>query len=219
MNVYTYQADLWCEQCGEAIREQLARDHPGKVPADPDQEHTYDSDDYPKGPVADGGGESDMPQFCAAGEECLCTAFGVGQFLENTLTDHGCETLREAIDRAYTNDKVTDLIELFEEFYELPWPGKAEGREPSEEDWVTEDYVTFRAWQGLEKISLRPEPGTKATPADDWAVQLKAEMDRQKFWPDVWWLSDHGNAHRIDLEKEVREYKARNRGKRKRGKQ
>jgi hypothetical protein len=26
---------------------------------------------------------------------------------------------------------------------------------------------------------------------------LKAYMDKEGFWPDAWFISDHGNAHRI----------------------
>jgi hypothetical protein len=47
----------------------------GQAPADPTAEHTYDSDKFPKGPLADGGGESDCPQHC---DTC-------GVFLENPL--------------------------------------------------------------------------------------------------------------------------------------
>ena len=51
---------------------------------DPSNEHTWDSDDYPKGPYADGGGEADSPQFCAH-----CNAF-----LRNPLTADGLEYVR-----------------------------------------------------------------------------------------------------------------------------
>lgn len=64
--MYTYQADVWCDSCGEAIKERL--DAEGKAPADPDDEYTYDSDDYPKYASE---GEADSPQFCAAGSECI----------------------------------------------------------------------------------------------------------------------------------------------------
>ena len=28
---------------------------------------------------------------------------------------------------------------------------------------------------------------------------VRAYMDRVQYWPNVWWMSDHGNAHRMDL--------------------
>lgn len=59
MNVYIYQADLYCEDCGEEICEQLKEVAPEIVPENPEDE-LYDSDDYPKGPYPDGGGEADV---------------------------------------------------------------------------------------------------------------------------------------------------------------
>lgn len=69
VNVYVYAADLYCFKCGEDIRARLNAE--GKAPEDPNDERTYDSNDYPKGPYGDGGGESDSPAHCGAGEACL----------------------------------------------------------------------------------------------------------------------------------------------------
>ena len=43
---YIYQADVWCDDCGRAICKRLKR--AGKAPADPDDEWTFDSDEYPE---------------------------------------------------------------------------------------------------------------------------------------------------------------------------
>jgi hypothetical protein len=51
-------------------------------------ESSFDSDDFPKGPFANGGGEADTPQVCAA----------TLTFLENDLTQAGYAYLREAVD-------------------------------------------------------------------------------------------------------------------------
>jgi hypothetical protein len=83
MKAYIYQADIYCEDCGQAIKTEL--DKAGKTPADPDDEYTFDSDEYPKGPYSDGGGEADSPQHCA---DCHT-------FLENPLTSDGREYVRE----------------------------------------------------------------------------------------------------------------------------
>ena len=61
MEAYIYQADIYCSACGGVLRTKL--DAKGKRPADPDDETTFDSDDYPKGPIADGGGESESTSF------------------------------------------------------------------------------------------------------------------------------------------------------------
>lgn len=85
MRAFVYQAALYCEECGAAIRAKLAAEN--KAPVNPDDESSYNSDDYPKGPYEDGGGEADRPQHCDA----------CGVFLENPLTDDGVEYVRERI--------------------------------------------------------------------------------------------------------------------------
>lgn len=35
---------------------------------------------------------------------------------------------------------------------------------------------------------------------EDWEPHVKEYMHRVKFWPSVWFVSDHGNAHRLSLE-------------------
>ena len=74
MKAYMYQAALLCQDCGEAARAKL--DTAGQGPANAADEYSYDSDDYPKGPYADGGGEADCEQHC---DHC-------GEPLDNPLT-------------------------------------------------------------------------------------------------------------------------------------
>lgn len=92
MDAYIYAADIWCEACGKAIRKRLTKG--GKRPKDWRDETTYDSDEFPKGPYDNGGGECDGPQHCASREECLepteIDGEKYGRFLENDLTDEGC---------------------------------------------------------------------------------------------------------------------------------
>lgn len=107
MDAYVYKAALLCESCGESVRNELTRD--GLAPADPDDEESYDSDDYPKGPCPDGGGEADGPQHC---DHC-------GEFLENPLTDDGSTYVAEAIAEAITRGRVTDTIRQWAEFYSV----------------------------------------------------------------------------------------------------
>lgn len=77
VSAYMGDACLLCEDCGEARRAEL--DAAGKAPADPADESSYDSSEYPKGPYSNGGGEADSPQHCDA-----CAAF-----LHNPLTPDG----------------------------------------------------------------------------------------------------------------------------------
>lgn len=83
MEAYVYQAALLCGPCGERVRALLAK----TAPADAREESTYDSDEYPKGPYPDGGGESDTPDYC---DRCRC-------FLENPLTDEGYRYVNQVI--------------------------------------------------------------------------------------------------------------------------
>jgi hypothetical protein len=81
MRVYMFQAALLCEDCG-AIAKIERKEY---EPRDPEDESSFDSDHYPKGPYADGGGEADCPQHC---DSC-------GLFLENPLTPDGDAYVRE----------------------------------------------------------------------------------------------------------------------------
>ena len=116
MEVYIYAADLYCEACGEAIRERLTQE--GFAPRDPEDEYSYDSGDYPKGPYSDGGGEADSPHHCACGRDCLNVldfgdGFPVGCFLENPLTQDGYDYVREQLQEG------GEVAELWGKFYNI----------------------------------------------------------------------------------------------------
>jgi hypothetical protein len=81
VNVYMFQAALLCAECGLAQRGTLTVH--GKRPTDLADESSYDSDQFPKGPYPDGGGEADSPQHC---DHC-------GTFLNNPLTPDGVEAV------------------------------------------------------------------------------------------------------------------------------
>lgn len=100
---FIYAADLYCDECGEAIQEGL--DAKGLSPADPHDEYSYNSDEYPK--CARDDDESDCPQHCGSGPDCysaevLPDGHKVGYFFRNPLTSDGYEYVREAVadDRA-----------------------------------------------------------------------------------------------------------------------
>lgn len=90
---YIYAADCYCEKCGEDLKAKLPK------PTNPDDENTFDSDVYPKGPYSDAGGESDTPQHCGSGKDCLdpteIAGEKYGKFLENDLTTAGVEYVKE----------------------------------------------------------------------------------------------------------------------------
>ena len=95
---YLYQADLWCDSCGRSIRKQLRRE--GHAPADPHDETSYDSDEFPK--FAADSGEADSPQHCGSGEDCLeaielPSGRKIGALLSTELTGDGVRYTQEAI--------------------------------------------------------------------------------------------------------------------------
>lgn len=105
MNAYVYQAAMLCECCGRAARKRL--DAEGKRPADVDAEYTYDSDEYPKGPYPDGGGEADSPQHCDA----------CGLFLENDITGEGEAHIYGCIIEALSTGNVAECIREWIDHY------------------------------------------------------------------------------------------------------
>jgi len=84
MYVYVFQTDLLCDACGEALAAEMSA---------AGVDDTGDSDDYPQGPMSDGGGEADSPHHCGRGADCVnAEEIGdrvVGAFLENPLTEEG----------------------------------------------------------------------------------------------------------------------------------
>jgi len=100
MRAYVYQAALLCEACGIAKSTALRAE--GKAPEDSSDESSYDSDDFPKGPFYEGGGEADTPQHCDA-----CHAF-----LENPLTSDGEAYVLDAIEHALVEGE--DCVALTE---------------------------------------------------------------------------------------------------------
>jgi hypothetical protein len=106
-DVYMYAAALYCDDCGEAIRARLTAE--GKAPADADDESSYDSDEFPKGPYSDGGGEADTAQHCD----------GCQAFLENALTGDGYADVKGRIEHAlcageFDSIAVTEWLQFYD---------------------------------------------------------------------------------------------------------
>lgn len=92
MDAFIYNADIYCPTCAAKIKAQL--DGEGKTPANPDDESSYDSGQYPKGPTANGGGETDSPQHCA---DCKV-------YLGAPLTDDGIKYAVNSLAEYVTDD-------------------------------------------------------------------------------------------------------------------
>ena len=68
---------------------------------------------------------------------------------------------------------------------------EAEPEEPEEGDLVTEDNQHFYQ-DGKMVLDVGPDASTQTV----WR-ELNRHMDKEKFYPNVWWISDHGNWHRM----------------------
>ena len=67
--------------------------------------------------------------------------------------------------------------------------------EPSECDLVTTDHVHFYE-RGMSKgVVLTIDEDAE----ESMTSQLKHFMDKNRFWPNVWFLSEHGNYHLMCL--------------------
>lgn len=104
--MYIYQADTWCDSCGQSICRAL--EAKGLAPENPDDEYSYDSGEYPKWAMPE---STDGPDHCAAMGECLeaidLRPYGaredslvgaesvlIGALIGDSLTDDGVEYLR-----------------------------------------------------------------------------------------------------------------------------
>ena len=106
-DVYMFQGALFCEDCGRDIQDNIRKE--GKAPEDEDDEESFDSDDFPKGPFSGGGGEADSIHHCDSNETCLnaielpCKS-KIGAWLGNDLTSEGDEWLASSIRESIFRD-------------------------------------------------------------------------------------------------------------------
>lgn len=63
--------------------------------------------------------------------------------------------------------------------------------EPEEGDWVTYDHSNFYEY-GTNRRVLYVDPD--ATTKEMWG-RIRLKMNADSFFPNVWFVSDHGNAH------------------------
>lgn len=64
-----------------------------------------------------------------------------------------------------------------------------------------EDYIVQPLGQLGEKTLVSQYEGSHYetfTEMDDALAHIWQRMDAERFWPSVWWVSDHGNAWMID---------------------
>jgi hypothetical protein len=63
--------------------------------------------------------------------------------------------------------------------------------EPEEGDYITTDHVKFYQFG---KLAFEVPDGCK------WEDATRFHMEKEQFWTNIWFLSDHGNFHLIQME-------------------
>lgn len=64
---------------------------------------------------------------------------------------------------------------------------------PQEEDYTTEDHRTFY------QVGNHRGPVLEVGEDEDWREKMKEKVEADGFWPNIWFISDHGNAHLLSL--------------------
>ena len=178
---YIYQADVWCDECGKAIIEDLTSG--GKAPDDPDDQSSFDSDEFPKYFDAESN-EADSPQNCADGK----CAGGYGTFLRNPMTSDGYKYLKEMLDGR--GETLPDYAREWAEFYSFtywsqPWSHAQEWLQ----DWIANLGKETTGARANELISLTR---TLAGELDGDQIQnvFQSDMDSEDFFKESGWYSD-----------------------------
>ncbi len=178
-------------------------------------ESDYDSGEYPKySPGDECSMESDCPQHCGSGADCLNyseTSDGekYGYFFENTLTSDGDEYVKETVNENLRDGRMdSPAVELWKPCYDyIDYHGKCE----------CGTYADLDEYDKCGDCVDKPEPGDYTiTPcgalggmsgvaviegkfvgefhSDDEAIMaIRRLMNEEKFWPNIWIVSDHGN--------------------------
>src|ERR1035437_2794957 len=131
MDAYVFLADLLCGACGLTMVNACKAS---------EIEDTGDSGDFPQGPYADGGGESDSPQHC---RECSL-------FLENPLTGDGVEYVKASVTN---NGGQSPVVAQWCAFYGI----EARGDENTPQDVGEPDPDTAVAEYRTEDLGLAEE--------------------------------------------------------------
>lgn len=108
----------------------------------------------------------------------------------DTLTTCAGAILQED-DQGGCYSSLYDTEEELNEAWQRVQDQAEEAYGPSEDDITTEDEQSFYQYGKLYYFVGRD--------VDDWKPALKQKMDRDQFWPNVWVISDHGNATLIEM--------------------
>jgi len=161
--------------------------------------------------IARGGEHGCMPDNCQAYETISDAIDGLdriyelyqwqrielGKLEKMRDIDGTCVALRRKQGGAYCEISVCDCDSPWEHAeFDSPenWPEYAQ--EPEEGDYIIESRVRGKDIIYKKDGKWRYEIQEN----DDIYTIISEEMEREKYWPDVWTLSDHGNLEMITLD-------------------
>jgi hypothetical protein len=203
--MYIYAADVWCDDCADKIKAAMRADGSADAMiangADLDDDRTYDSDEYPKGPFGDE--ESDCPEHCA---DCR-------EFLENSLTTDGADYVRDTVrEDIATGDLDSIAITEWMPYYDWIDYGDVgtcdgcDGLAILDGDALCEECADVAPVEGdftihptgflggLSALARFDGPVIGHFGCDDDAVcEARRIMSVEQYWPNIWIVSDHGN--------------------------
>ncbi len=177
---YTYQADVWCDVCGEKIREELTE--AGKAPKSPEDEWTYDSDEYPKWYDAENE-QSDSPENCADGH----CAGKYGTFLQNQLTSEGYRYLKGMLDEH--GDTLPDYAREWADYYGFTY-FKNEYNSAHEwlDAWIDRLAAQTSGDGAAELVSIAWDLAARLD-ADTIEDEYQSDMEDDDFFKESGWYS------------------------------
>lgn len=145
--------------------------------------------------------------------ELFCESFGFRPNGPNARDTQGhgiyAKDLNGELLDALTDELKTALgITLEIEYAEDESDDDAEPSEPSDDDITTSDRKRFYQYGKLAFEVRENDNGTyQLSPIGRYDTReyatlnaaIRAFMDHEQFWPNCWFISDHGNAHLMDL--------------------
>jgi hypothetical protein len=83
-------------------------------------------------------------------------------------------------------------------------PGEPEPTEPEEGDLFTYDEIHFYELGSAGIFDVKLDRGWKVRVplGGPWQPAVRDYMDKQKFWPSVWLIDDHGGVTLLSLEED-----------------
>jgi hypothetical protein len=101
------------------------------------------------------------------------------RMIKASLAEMGCKDI--------TVEKIPETDQEEEDEYAPP-------TEPEDGDWVTDDYVHWYPFDG--PLSL-----LTVTNPNRWPEEMKAKMERDQRWPNLWYQGERGDWNLLDIHK------------------